>query len=217
MSAPTNYPRLNSQWFNNFCQLGPRPLVVTGWFKYWLQGHFGSAATMESTAPSIVRNLWKPNNLQTKIAIESVTAWTPELTEHRPAIIIKRNGWKRIRLGIDDRMMGTQAPSAQNQYCNLWQCSHTLFCITGEGAETELLAAEVFRELNEFGPVVRQILDLMRFEVMEVGEVMKLPQNARENFVVPITVAYAYREDWEVISEAPFLKRFVIDLATFQP
>jgi len=213
---PAVIPRIDAQWFRGICELGPRPLVVTGWLKVWLQGHFYTLSQIEDQESTALRKaLWKPECDTTGIAIESVTKWTPELTEKRPAVIIKRNSWRHVRLGIDDRMFFTLEKDWQNRYTNVWQGSHTLFCIAGDGAEAEKLAAEVFRELNEFGPIIRIILDLMRFEVMEVGEITKLKQNARENFVVPITVTYAYREEWMVRQEGPKFKR--LDLAVFQP
>lgn len=213
------YPRLDAQWFRSVCELGPRPLVATGWFKLWMQGHFADRANIEDqTDQALPRNLWHPDFKIAKIAIESVTAWRPELTEHRPSIIIKRNAWKNIRLGIDNRMMPT-APDGHNYYTNWWQGGHTLYCISGDGAETEKLAAEVFRELNEFGPTVRRILDLKRFQVLEVGELYKVKTDARENFAVPISVGYVYEEAWKVVQEAPLFNQLltVIDLATFQP
>jgi hypothetical protein len=212
ISNPT--PQLDATWFAGICQLGPRPLVVTGWLKIWLQNHFAVQAYIEDQSGAVYKSLWQPDFSKSRISIESVTIFKPETVEQRPAIIIKRNSWKHIRIGIDNRLMWELKKDGSTQYCNLWQGSHTLFCATGDGAETEKLAAEVFRELNEFGPSIRRILDLIRFEVMEVGELHKIKTNARENFAVPITVAYAYREDWIVKQTAPINK---LDLATFQP
>lgn len=212
--------RLDAKWFSNICELGPRPLVATGWFKLWMQGHFTDRANIEDyQGPDPTGPLWKPDFKDTKIAIESASHWRPELTEMRPSIIIRRNAWKRIRLGIDDRMFFHLAPDAQNRYANWWQGSHTLFCITGDGAESEKLGAEVFRELNEFGPVVRMILDLKRFEVVEVGALLKVKTDARENYAVPVSVSYVYEEAWKVNQEAPKFKRMIqrIDLKHFQP
>ncbi len=212
--------RLDAKWFTGVCELGPRPLVATGWFKLWLQGHFADRSNIEDyQGPDPDGPLWHPNFKKSKIAIESATKWTPELTEHRPAVIIKRNGWRKIRLGIDDRMFFHLAPDGQNRYANWWQGSHTLFCCTGDGAESEKLGAEVFRELNEHGPTVRRILDLKRFEVVEVAELRKITVDARENYMVPITVSYVYEEAWKIIQDAPKLKKLtqLIDLKFFQP
>jgi hypothetical protein len=208
-------PQLDSTWFLGICEQGARPLVVTGWLRLWLTCHFGNAEFLEDQDPNgpIQRSVWKPN-LDTGIVIESVTKWLPEMTETRPGVIIKRNGWKRMRLGIDDRMMGTNNVDGLTRHENWWQGGHTLFCISNDGAETELLAAEVFRELNEFGPVIRAILDLKRFEVTEVGELAILKEG-RENFVVPVGVSYAYSQAWVIQPAAPKIKRF--DVAMLVP
>lgn len=214
--AITAAPELVAQWFTGICELGPRPLVVTGWLTLWLRNHFSEQSLIEDQESTALRKaLWKPECDLTGIAIESITKWTPELTEDRPAIIIKRNTWRHLRLGIDNRMFFTLEKDWQNRYTNVWQGSHTIFCIAGEGAEAEKLAAEVFRELNEQSPIIRIILDLMRCEVMEVGELFQLKKDARENFVVPINIAYAYREEWEIQQSGPRFQK--LDLATFQP
>ncbi len=215
-----SHPRLDPRWFASICQLGPRPLVVTGWFRIWLAAHFSSAQLIEDQeSTALTTDLWTPDNKTTKILIESVTKWVPELTEMRPGIVIKRNKWTRVRKGINDQHMFTSAPDQQERYSNYWQGSHTLFCISGEGAETEKLAAEVFRELNQFGPRIRRILGLERFEVMEVSDILKVKTDARENFAVAITVGYVYAETWTIYEESPLLKTLLlrVDLADFQP
>jgi hypothetical protein len=217
---PNEVARLDAKWFTSVCELGPRPLVVTGWLKLWMQGHFTDRANIDDfQGPDPTGPLWKPDFKVSKMAIESASKWIPELTEMRPSIIIKRNAWKRMRLGIDDRMMFHLDPDAQNRYANWWRGSHTLFCITGDGAESEKLGAEVFRELNEFGPVVRQILDLKMFQVDEVGALLKVKPDARENYAVPVTVNYVYEEFWKINQEAPIFKKMMsrIDLKDFQP
>ena len=205
-------PQFDSVWINSLCELGPRPLVATGWFRLLLAGHF-QPGNLEDTSETIGKMLWKPDNT-TGIMIESITRWVPELTEKRPAVIIKRNGWRRLRLGIGDKMFGPGDPAGQEFFANAWQGSHTLFCIAGKGAETEKLAAEVYREMNEFGPAIRATLDLLRFEVTEVGELMLL-EEARQNFVVPVVVAYAFVESWQLQDSSPPLTG--IDLALMEP
>jgi hypothetical protein len=205
------YPQFDSNWVSLLCTAGPRPLITTGWLRLWLTGHF-QLANLEDQSQAVQHMLWTPVST-TGIMIESITRWLPEMTEKRPAVIIKRNPWKRIRLGIGDKMLGLTELDGQGVYANAWQGSHTLFCITGKGAETELLAAEVYREMNEFGPVFREVLDLLRFEVSEVGDLMILDE-ARQNFVVPIVVAYAFVEGWRIRREVPVLKTASVTLLT---
>jgi hypothetical protein len=205
-------PRFDSTRVNSLCELGPRPLVMQGWLRLWLTGHF-QKANLEDQDQTIQKMLWRPD-ATTGIMIESNTRWVPELTELRPAVILKRGAWRRIRLGIADRMLGYFQIDGQEVYANLWQGSHTLFCIASKGGEVEKLAAEVYRELNEFGPAFREVLNLMRFEVTEVGEIMIL-EEARQNFVVPVVVAYAFTEQWHLNREVPVMRR--IDMTQFQP
>lgn len=191
-------PKIDEKWFEDLCRQNLKPMVVTGWLKLWLEQHFSETNSLEDkdqTGPA-QRFVWRPDE-NTGLVIENITRWAPRLTESRPAIIIKRNKWSRARAGIGNRWMNVTDPLGSAYYENLWQGSHSLFCIANDGAEAEILATEVFRELNQFSPIVRHVLNLLRFEVAEVGEPVLL-EEARENFVVPVTVVYASSEVWKV-------------------
>jgi hypothetical protein len=79
--------------------------------------------------------------------------------------------------------------------------SHTLFCIHQTGASTEVLATEVQNQLLEFSPIIRKKLDLRQFNVTEVGAIQELEEST-ENYVVPITVSWAYEHTWELREES---------------
>lgn len=185
------------------CSLLPRPLLLTGFFRDILMRHFAERDQIE--APELQQLIWQQGE-QTNILIESIHRWVPELTERRPAVVIKRNAYTNRRRGIGDRQ---QLPSADTfgnpHYATFWVGSHTLFCIGGSGAQAELLATEVQRELTEFGPVIRRTLNLHRFQVTEVGAIAEL-EEATENFVVPVTVGYAYEQVWSLAKQAPTLR-----------
>jgi hypothetical protein len=130
-------------------------------------------------------------------------------------MIKKRNGWKNLRMGIDNRMMGVVPSDGHDYYTNFWTGSHTLFCLSSEGAAAEILAAEVFRELNHFAGKVRPRVGLHRLEVIEVGEAYLLEEST-ENFAVPVTVGYAWQDSWLVEElDAAVLASF--DLTIFHP
>lgn len=206
--------RLDTSFLQQFCTLGPRPIVMTGLLRMWLINHFSSVDNTEDQTQTIRKLVWQTDIKRAGIVIESVTRWTKELTEKRPAVMIKRNGWKRIKLGIGDRMQGTSDPDAQTAYGNAWQGSHTLFCIGGNGAEAETLCAEVYREINQFSQQVRAAADLLRIEVTEVGEVAELDE-ARQNFFVPVVVGYGFTEQWRIRQEVPIAK--TLDLSLLMP
>jgi hypothetical protein len=118
-------------------------------------------------------------------------------------VIIRRNAWKSIKLGINN-LSGT-TPTGFNEYTKFWRGSHTLFCIAKEGAEAEILAAETYRYLLHFSPVFRKYFNLLMFELVEVGGLSEL-EEATERYVVPITVAYGWDETWVLQLLTPRLK-----------
>lgn len=207
---------LDTAVFAGLCAPGMRPLVLTQMLRLWLTHHFEETVPADTvnnvpavagrlendtdTGP-IPRMAWRPDPT-TGIAIEADWAWQPALTERRPAVIIGRNDLERVRFGINDKMQGMPVGDGGDRYENGWAGSHTLTCVGGDGAEVELLAAEVAREVNQFAPVVRAALDLLRLTLKTVGKPVQLPEG-RVNWVVPITVTYAYTERWVVQSQAP--------------
>ncbi len=208
-------PELRAEIASALCSLGPRPHIVTGFLRQWLIGHFSVAGQIEH--PELRGKLWKAVGTETEIEIESLTRWKPETTEFRPAVVIGRNDWKVLRLGIDDRMMGETGWTPDigtDHYAAYLEGSHTLFCISSLATEAEILGAEVYREMMQFGPLVRQELDLKRFAVVGVGKLFEI-EEARSNYAVPVTVAYGIEERWKLVPHAPFLKRIV--LSAFLP
>jgi hypothetical protein len=117
-------------------------------------------------------------------------------------------------MGIDNRMMGDHESSGCLVYDTFWLGSHTLFCLAGEGGEVEKLAAEVWGELIAFAGIMRGPANLLRMEVVEVGDVAVLEESS-QHFAVPITVAYGFQQGWRVYPAARPLKS--IDLAILQP
>jgi hypothetical protein len=196
----------------HLCAVGPRPQILTAIFRKWMISHFKDLANIEHK--SLEGYIWRPNIADTGIVITTATQFAPEEAGSRPALVIKRNAWKNIRLGIDNRMFGP-SPDGHDYYANYWMGSHTFFCLAGEGAEAEILAAEVFRELNEFAPTLRPNIGLHRLEVVEVGE-LYLVEESSENFAVPVNIAYAWEEAWQVQTLDTAIIQSV-DLSLFSP
>jgi hypothetical protein len=130
----------------------------------------------------------------------------------RPGVIVKRNSYANSRRGIGDRHQGQPVDAEGNaHYTTFWNGSHTLFCIGGSGAQAELLGAEVQRELTQFGPEIARVLDLKRWQVSQIGAVAELAE-AQANFVVPITVGYAYEERWIIRQQVPRLNKISMSM-----
>lgn len=187
------------------CSVGATPTLVTGYLRQWLESHFAQPDTIEQ---KLLRSkLWKSVRTETGIEIEAVTAWKPSTTEFRPALLIGRNDWNNIRLGIEDRMMG--GTTSSDHYAAYFQGSHTVFAVSTLPFEAELLALEAYRELLGFGPVVRRELGLKRFQMSQVGKIFQV-EEASQHYAIPITLAYVAEERWQITPHSPFLKQIIL-------
>jgi hypothetical protein len=141
------------------------------------------------------------------ILIESVYRYRADLVEKRPAIMLKRNGYRNNPIGFSGQSFGSGFAVHQNEkgafeyYTTLFVGSHTLFCIHGTGASTEMLATEVQGHLIDLMPVIRSQLGLRQFTVTEVGAIQELEESS-ENYVIPLTVGWCYEHNWRLKKES---------------
>lgn len=180
--------------------------MLTGLLRDLLTRHFAGQTTIEE--PVLRRQIWQESKL-TGILIESIYRWRKELVEKRPAVIIKLNGRRNVRRGINDAAGSDE--QGRSLYRTFWVGSHTLFCIHGSGASAEILATEVQTELTRFHPVITSELNLGNWQVVEVGGVSVLAE-ARDAFVVPVTVGWCYQQEWRLNPETPKLRSVPITL-----
>ena len=193
---------------SHICSLGWRPLLMTGMLVQELRDHFSQSDRIDHT--NLREYLWRVQTDRSKIVIESMTRWNPSLTSMRPAVLIRRNSWQTMRLGIGDKMLMQNDLDGWDRYSLLMCGSHTIFCLAREPGECETLATEVYRQLLEFGPILRDHLMLMKFIVTEIGQMAPVTES-REHFGVPITVAYAHNQSWTVRKHTPRLESFAFD------
>jgi hypothetical protein len=149
--------------------------------------------------------IWSPRDT-TPILVETSHRWKPQLTQKRPAVLVKRNSYADLKIGIGDRNQGNPVDAVGDSHYEVLRVgSHTLFCIAGSGAQAELLGGEVERHFTSFGPRIRYELGLMKFRVLQVGAVSIL-EEAQENFLVPITIGYCFSYKWVLRMQAPLLQ-----------
>jgi len=180
---------------SSLCQMGLQPLMITGFFRDLLTRHF-QPENIQSR--DLANYIWR-DDMTTGILIESIHRWRGDLAEKRPAILIKRNQYSNTRMTVGDQA-GTDA-QGNRQYVTWWTGSHTLFCIHASGASAEVLATEVQREITQFAPVILQTLGLFRLVVTDVGAISEI-EEAKESFVIPVNVTWAYQELWTIQQEA---------------
>lgn len=207
------------------CTIGRPPIVLTGAILWVLRQHFADADNIVNAG--LKTRIWRPgvedvgDTRGSGIMIEAITRWPGPQTQtlqKRPAVLVKRNTYNVSRIGIGNRYQGSSTPSIDKskvfcdyaigsgtQYGVQIVGSHTMFCIGGTGAEAEELGTEVFFELLEFGPVIRQDLDLVRFDAAGLGALARL-EESKENWVSPVVVSWVFNHDWVLRREGLPLK-----------
>ena len=197
-----------AQWagttFSSLCQLRPRPILMDGIFVEHFRKHFCTAGGIEE--PDLQELIWQPGDA-TGIVIEVVQKWDPTKSNRRPAIVIKRNSYRNRKVGIGNRLQMQPGDTAGHpHFSTFWVGSHTLFALGSTGAQANLLATEIQRELTEFANELIMALGLEQLDVMEVGA-LSLVEEAADTYAVPVVVSYAYNQRWTVRSNAPRLHR----------
>jgi hypothetical protein len=219
-AGPTRDPTLvDLDEFSSLCSTGHTPNIVTGALLRFLMEHFADPTKIENAA--LRDNIYNVDPDDTTegpspkgILIDPIYKWNPRDFSLRPAIYIKRNGMTPQRLGINDGLtIGLDRDKQTGQietYKGDYHVvgvlgSHSLFCIGRAGAEAEILASEVFREVQHFAPILRKDLKLKKLAVAEYSEVSKLDEYD-QHFVVALTIAWYYFEKWRLRPVAPWLK-----------
>jgi len=223
--APARGPTLvDLDEFSTLCSTGHTPQILTGVFLRILQNHFSNPDYIEDDAlkDNVVR--LKPDDTtegipETGILIEPSYKFNPIDFGARPAIFIKRNGLEVQRYGINDGLtvgLGRDKEGNVKTYEGDYHTvgvlgSHTLFCVSRSGAEAEVLGYEVFREIQQFAPIVRRDLGLKKLAVPQISELSKLEEHD-QHFVVGVVVGWAYFEKWRIVPDAPWLKSLHVEL-----
>ena len=210
---PGSEPENRVDKVSTLCSYGMRPHVMTGLLRQLLIGHFSDPSNIEE--PRVRKHsqnlgAWQPVDSGLNaggILIESITRWLPQTADKRPAVLIKRNGWKWMRQGIGD-LTGQNEYTGSVTYAGMWEGSHTLYCLSPNGAETEFLTTEVVKFLLHYSPLIRDQMNLHRFIVAEVGGIGEI-QEVVQGYAVPVTVSYVAEEAWTLQPYVPRLKRIV--------
>lgn len=209
------------EW-SSLCSTGHTPNILTGAFLRFLQEHFSRETNIENE--TLKQSVFKPQPgdtteglVPTGILIDPIYRWNYENFSQRLAIYVKRNGMRIERYGINDGLttgLGRDSEGNMKTYEGEYHVvgglgSHSIFCIGRSGAETEILASEVFRQIQHFIPVLRRDLKVKKLAVTEVTEIQQL-EEYDQHFAVAVVVAWGYFEKWRLVPDAPWLKGFSI-------
>jgi hypothetical protein len=203
-------PEVRLRKLSSLASLGMSPALMTGALVQILQQYFADARNVRNAKLRAIierEGPWREANELNGIYIESIQNWRPELTQQRPAVIIKDGDWLFERMGIGNQM-GESFSTGEQFYGGFWNGSHTVFAIGGPGAggETKALGIEIAKALVHFAQLIANQLELHRFGLVKLGALASLKE-APEHYVMPIDVAYVSNENWSTQEEAPRLKR----------
>lgn len=192
---------------------GLSPRVITGTLRQIFCQHFSDPEHVLS--PALRRYLTREGGWRSAedspLMIEAIANWRPEMTEARPGIVIKEGDWNWQRVVIGDGA-GEHYQDGVSYFLGHWMCTHTVFALGGEGAETQNLASEVAKLILWYTPIIQDQLDLHRFTLVSLGALHVL-EESKEHYVVPVTVAYVVEERWHMQAETPRLKRIRFNAA----
>lgn len=222
-AAETGPTLVDFDEWSSLCATGHTPLILTGAFLTILKEHFSKASNIENEA--LRDNIFQENPEDTTegvvdrgILIDTVYRFNPVDFGTRPAIYAKRNEMQTQRYGINDGLhvgLGVDKNGEllldQGEYHTVGVLgSHTMFCIGRTGAEAEVLAYEVFREIQHFSPILRQRLRLKKLAVTQLTALSKL-EEYDQHYVVGVVLGWAYFEAWRIKPVAPWLKTISIE------
>lgn len=206
-------PEIRFDKLSALCSIGQTPLIMTGALRQILVQHFCNAENVRSASLRSYlqqEGAWT-SEANTGLYIESLARWRPELTEARPALLLKEGGWRHERVTIGNQA-GVDACTGTQGFLSVWHGTHTIFALGKQGAETQVLATEVAKLLVFFGPLLADQLSLHRFQLTAIGELAAV-QEATEHYVVPVSCEYLAEERWNLTIEAPRLKQVRFQVA----
>lgn len=180
--------------------LRERQLVQPAWIRVTeglvkiIRYHFSDATRIEF--PDLIDRVWVPDQATAPIFISSLAEFAPVASQQRPAVLVDRLEQDKDmeKRGIGDQLMGI----APGRYAHYMRGRHVVHCLGALEAEAELLAAEVWRELVRFAPVIREALCLNQFIPQRVGKRVQLSDSFREHYTIPIEIAVTYEEAWSL-------------------
>lgn len=209
---PDNGPQLLGGRLDAFCAQFWDPNLMTGALIDLIRQLFSAPQNLRYKV--LRAYIWNGDPQVTKIAIESNTAWTPELVNRRPSVVVGRNEYESMKLGLGD--LAGRDRHFQNEYATAWVGSHTIYCGAGTGAMADHLSGEVIRYLTRFGPVLRDVFKLLKFRITNVGKVAQLPGTAAQTWCTPVTLAWVMVEGWRVEEKEPILSSVRITANTLE-
>lgn len=185
----------------------PNRLAITGFIIDCLRQLFSNSRNLMH--PQLKEFFWAPeftdNPLKApyQVVVEDAFNFDINKAGIRPAVLVKAGTWQENKLVIGDNGM------SGNTYHKRINGQHSIQVVGKSIAQAELLARETHGYLSHFGPLLRELVNLVKWEVPGIQEPTKLEESS-ENVVIQINVAYELIYSWDLQPETSRLLRQII-------
>ena len=197
----------SAQTETQLCAQFPNRLAITGVLIDCVRQLFSSAANL--LHPQLKEFYWAaeptkdPLKAPYQLVIEDKFAFNINDAGLRPAILIKSGNWQESKMLIGDKAV------VVNDYYKRITGTHSILIVAKTIAQAELLAREVHGYLSHFGPLLREWMNLYRWEVSGISEPQKLEEQ-QENIVITIPLSYEIIYAWELEADTSRLLRQIL-------
>ncbi|MEM3062001.1 MAG: hypothetical protein QW303_00455 [Nitrososphaerota archaeon] len=171
-----------------------RPGVMTAIFVNILKHFFAHPSYLSTPRFKLHPNKQLDPDENSNVIIASVAAFLPELSDKRPAVLVRRLEWAVNQLGVGDGRINT-SNTEHSRYLIGITGGHSIICLSREMGEVEALVEEVMNCFIYFKPALRKMLNLNKLQLTVVDRVSGFKSN-RDYFLCPLVVKYTWTESW---------------------
>lgn len=189
------------------CTQFPSRLAITGVILDCIRQLFSNSANL--LHPQLKDFFWAseptldPLRAPFQVIVEEIFAFDLAKSGIRPAILIKPGDWTEQRLVLGDNSLG------QEIYHKKILGNHVIQIVAKTSPQAELLAREVQGYLSHFGPLLREWMELVRWEVPGIKAPTELEEQS-ENVTILIPITYELVYSWEIQPNTSRLMRQIV-------
>jgi hypothetical protein len=196
------------------CYNFPNRLAITGFIIDCLRQLFSNSNNLMH--PQIKGFFWAeeqsedPLKAPNQLIIEDAFNFDINKAGIRPAVLVKSGNWQEVKLVLGDNGLGGDT------YHKRINGQHSIQVVARSIAQAELIAREVQGYLSHFGPLLREWVNLIKWEVPLLEAPTKLEEQS-ENVVISIGISYEIIYSWELAPETSRLIRQIVVNAIIEP
>lgn len=196
MSSIDGGPILTPKAYSDVRKAPLSILWLDGLFCEWLRVFFSDEKHI--FFEQVKDKIWSPNVEETKIKIEPVYKWTPELIDYCPAILIRRGEWKQNTHGIYAGTV-TYGQGKAAEVAKTWTGSHSFLAVSKNPAETEALVFEAAKCFSDHKKEIARFCRLNMFDVVGIGPLSVVSDTAEPIYVSELQTIYLFSDFTKIL------------------